>query len=712
MAVSRLSKALAALTFVSSAITSVAASSNSSICATSSKCVPFTIDVTWGETSSDIGAPRQAILTNGSIPGPPLKLKVGDCVDFTVINNLQNVTGVHFHGIRQYGTPWADGVPGVSQYTIQPGTSYMYQWTADESGNYFYHAHYKGQMGDGLYGAIIIAPADDAQTPFSQISSSSDDVTLMTKAALDVEPIFISDWSQYTFEEFFAIEQAANVDDACTDSIILNGKGSVYCPGIDVLTANAAVQVPLILGNTTLTEKGCIPPNNPTIQGSQYVQNLANLPDNAYYTCNPYTGANYTLTVDAADGWQAITLINPGAFALLKVTIDSHKLYVYEVNGNYIVPQVVDEVVVSNGDRYTFFVKLDQTAGDYQIRVANDGINQVISGYGLLSYSGGSSSLLGTSVINYGGQNTTTITAFDSAAGAPFPASSVAATADASFVLDIMKNPALPLDSWSWTLSGVEAYNQTRDDETPPLLYLDPASVPATDLILETYSNQWVDLIIKISGPVAEPHPIHKHANKFYMIGAGVGDFNFTSVAEAQAAGYVFNLDNPPYLDGYTSTPAEGSAAWMVFRYEVNTPGAWILHCHVQTHFSGGMAVAILDAIDDFPTIPSDVGKVCAGSGTSGFSGNSSDNGSWDDWSPSGSSGSGSSTSTVTGSTSTSTGTSSGSGSGVSVNWNSSSSTTTTPAVATYTGAAVAVAPSMYSALFGLSALALAVYVQ
>ncbi|KIW18806.1 hypothetical protein PV08_03095 [Exophiala spinifera] len=694
MAVSRLSAAFAALTFVSS-ISSVAAATytnSTSVCATSSKCVPFTIDVTWGTTSSDIGAPREAILTNGTLPGPPLKLKVGDCVDFTVINNLDTVTGVHFHGIRQNGTPWADGVPGVSQYSIKPGTSYMYQWTAEESGIYFYHAHYKGQMGDGLYGAIHIAPADDAELPYSQISTSSDDVAKLTKAALNTEALFVSDWSGYTFEELFNIEKAANIDDACTDSIIINGKGSSYCPSADVLAANAAPQVPQILNGTSLTAKGCIPPNNKAIQGAQFTQNLAALPDGVYYTCTPHTGSNFTYTVDPADGWASISLINPSAFALLKVTIDNHKLYVYENDGSFIVPQVVDQINIAGGDRISFFVKLDQTPGDYQIRVANLGINQVISGFGVLSYKG-ASGFLGTAAMTYGGGNLTNLIPFNPATAAPFPASSVAASADVSYVLDIMKSPAQPLDSWAWTLSGVNSYNMSRDDATPPLLFQNPADIPSSDLIIETYLGQWVDLIIKVAGPVAEPHPIHKHANKFYVIGSGVGDFNFTSVADAQAAGYPFNLVNPPFVDGYTSTPAEGNATWMVFRYQVDTPGAWLLHCHVQTHLSGGMAVAILDGVDAFPSPPSDVGKVCPGSGKSHFPGLSSN---------STSSGSGSNSGSSSNRTSSSgygSQASGGSPNGTTSGGQPSTVTSSGAGPATFTGAAASLAPAALSAV-------------
>ncbi len=601
-------------------------------------------------------------------------MKVGDCVDFTVVNNLPNATGVHFHGIRQKDTPWSDGVPGVSQYSIQPGTSYQYQWAAVESGTYFYHAHYKGQMMDGLFGAIIIAPADDAQTPFSQIDSSA--VDALTKASQKVEPVFMTDWNRYTFSEFFSVEKTANIDWACSDSITLNGFGSQYCLDPAFLLASASPAEPQVLNGTSLTAKGCTPPNNPLIQGGQFIaqQNLAALPADAYNTCIGYGGANYTTVVDPADGWKAFSLISSAGVAIVKVAIDSHKLFIYEYNGNYIVPQIVDQFSLSNGDRVSFFVKLDQTPGDYQIRVANLGINQVLSGFGVLSYKGGNNVAAGVSTLNYGAQNTTAVVNFISGRAAPFPPNAPAATADRSFVLEIEKSPAQPTEAWAWTLDGVQSYNDTNDDTTPPLLYQDVSTIPATDLILETYSNEWVDLIIKIAGPVAEPHPIHKHANKFYAIGAGVGDFNFTNTADAIAAGYPINLVSPPYLDGFTSIPAEGNSSWMIFRYQVNTPGAWLLHCHVQTHFSGGMAVAILDAVDNFPKSPSDVGKICTGTGVSNYPGYNSTL----------SSGYGSSTS------------------------NEGVSTTSGSSIATYTGAASSVTVSMTSLALGMLALAFA----
>ncbi|RMZ92430.1 hypothetical protein DV736_g344, partial [Chaetothyriales sp. CBS 134916] len=662
---------LKAVTLLSIVASFVFADSNStSICSTSSKCVPFTIDITGGELSA-AGFTRQAILVNGSYPGPPLKLKVGDCVDFIAINNLNAATSVHFHGIRQKDTPYADGAAGLSQYPIAPGETYQYQWTAEESGVYFYHAHYKGQMMDGLIGAIIIQSADGAEKPFSQIDgATSTDVEQLIAAEAAVETVFVSDWSRYTFEEFFSIEQAANIDSSCTDALILNGQGAVYCPGVDFLSANAAPQVPLILNGTSLTAKGCIPPSNPLIQGVQYNRTVSAIPAGVYEECTATTGSNYTYTVDPSNGWAALSFINSGGLSILKVSIDSHKLYIYEFNGNYITPQYVDEFVVGNGDRISFAIQLNQSPGNYQIRVANDGINQVISGFGVISYSGaGTQALSGTPIFNYGGFNSTPITTFEPSLAAPYPAVYPAATVDKTFVLDIEKAPNLPF-SWAWTLSGVEPYNHTLDDEEP-LLFKDPATIPSSDLILKTNTNEWVDLIIKISGPLAQPHPIHKHANKFFLIGSASGDFGYNTTADAIAAGYNINLNTAPYVDGYTSTPTEGSGAWMIFRYQANTPGAWFLHCHVQSHFTGGMAVAILDGVDDFPSVPSDVGKVCPGSGSSGWTGSSN----------SSSSGGSSSTST-----------------------SSSPTSTSTTGIATYTGAASSVMTTQSTTLLSLVA--------
>lgn len=147
-----------------------------------------------------------------------------------------------------------------------------------------------------------------------------------------------------------------------------------------------------------------------------------------------------------------MSFISPSSVALFKVTIDEHKLYVYEINRQYVEPQEVDQAPIDNENRISFLVKLDQAPADNTIGVANAGINQVISGFGVLSYQGGTGAASQSSaaaVMDYGGQNTATITELNRAITAPYPALNaeyaVSKTSDKTFLFDIIKTPTAPI---------------------------------------------------------------------------------------------------------------------------------------------------------------------------------------------------------------------------------------------------------------------------
>ncbi|EXJ92552.1 hypothetical protein A1O3_01104 [Capronia epimyces CBS 606.96] len=611
MAFSRL---IAVLSFLSLALFSSAAlpSSTTSLNARAADPVKFEVTLTWEDHSPNGGTPRKMILTNGTFPGPPLKLTVGESVEFLVHNELPDPTTVHFHGIVQQGTPWSDGVPGLTQKAIAPGKSYLYKWTADAAGVYFYHSHYRSQIMDGLYGAIIISPKSDSDKPFSLISNDTAAIKAMSEADDNLQTVFISDYNKYTSKELHDQERSANIDFACADSILLNGVGSQYCLSRDELTAYTNPKVaPLLaaVNPSQITDKGCLPPNLPATQGN-FTFNIDSLPSDSYFDCTPSNGPMATFDVDPAKGWAALTFINPGGLELLKFTIDGHKMWVYAVDGGYVVPQLVDQVSVNNGDRYSVLIELNQTPAQYSIRVANNGLNQVISGFGILNYKGSygpaSEDPNALSGMNFAGANLTTLVPFNDNKAAPYPPSPPAATPDVTYKFNI-KKLGQPYGAYDWTLSGIDAFNATLED-VDPLLYQDPATIESTDLALKTKLGQWVDLIVQTEGPLAQPHPMHKHSNKAYVLGKGTGTFNWSSVAEAAAVlpPETFNFANPPLRDGYTTTPAEQNSTWMALRYEVVNPGAFLFHCHVQTHAAGGMAVALLDGVDKWPKIPSE----------------------------------------------------------------------------------------------------------
>lgn len=98
----------------------------------------------------------KAIALNNQIPAPALHFKQGDNVTINVHNQLDKNTAIHWHGII---LPWQmDGVEGITQQGIKPGSTFQYKFTIEQSGTYWYHAHAGLQEQQGLYGAFLIDP--------------------------------------------------------------------------------------------------------------------------------------------------------------------------------------------------------------------------------------------------------------------------------------------------------------------------------------------------------------------------------------------------------------------------------------------------------------------------------------------------------------------------------------------------------------------------
>lgn len=101
-----------------------------------------------------------AYAINGQVPGPRLHIRQGDRVRINVTNRLPESTTIHWHGLILPNE--MDGPAEITQEPIPPGGSYGYEFTAGQSGTYFYHSHdhVDRQQGLGLYGALIIDPAN------------------------------------------------------------------------------------------------------------------------------------------------------------------------------------------------------------------------------------------------------------------------------------------------------------------------------------------------------------------------------------------------------------------------------------------------------------------------------------------------------------------------------------------------------------------------
>jgi uncharacterized cupredoxin-like copper-binding protein len=93
---------------------------------------------------------------NGTVPGPMLKVGIGDHVRIVVKNELPQSTSLHFHGIETPNN--MDGVPFVTQDPITPGKSFTYDFIAKGPAVGMYHSHDYAlkQVSDGMAGAFIV----------------------------------------------------------------------------------------------------------------------------------------------------------------------------------------------------------------------------------------------------------------------------------------------------------------------------------------------------------------------------------------------------------------------------------------------------------------------------------------------------------------------------------------------------------------------------
>ena len=122
----------------------------------SAGAVTYNWEIDW-VNGSPAGFSQPVIGINGQWPCPTMEVDVGDTVTVNVKNNLGNETAsIHFHGQHQTGTNYADGVPGMTQCAIPPGSSITQTFTAGMSGTHWYHSHVVGQYSDGLRGPMVV----------------------------------------------------------------------------------------------------------------------------------------------------------------------------------------------------------------------------------------------------------------------------------------------------------------------------------------------------------------------------------------------------------------------------------------------------------------------------------------------------------------------------------------------------------------------------
>jgi FtsP/CotA-like multicopper oxidase with cupredoxin domain len=250
--------------------------------------------------------------------------------------------------------------------------------------------------------------------------------------------------------------------------------------------------------------------------------NLSVIPPEIIDVCTPSQGDREVISVtkkaQETEKWVAIDII--GAYSLITAvfSIDNLPMYIYAVDGEYIVPQLVEAISVANGDRYQILVKLD-APGDFPMRQASTANSQILADYAILSYrvEGSTSALQQTTpfILNNGVPVTPATVFYSQANQKQFdPPELVAQHANQEFKLFMRVTGA----SFEWAMNSSQFPAALLDYGQEPVVLFNPQPWVQDNVTITTLNDTWVDLVIITATLPMPPHPIHKHGNKMWLL--------------------------------------------------------------------------------------------------------------------------------------------------------------------------------------------------
>ncbi|CAM0152405.1 unnamed protein product [Urochloa decumbens] len=501
---------------------------------------------------------RSIMTVNGQFPGPTVEINEGDSLIVRVTNRGRYNVTVHWHGVRQMRTGWADGPEYVTQCPIRPGGSYTYRFTVGgQEGTLWWHAH-SSWLRATVYGALIIRPrAGVAAYPFK---TPAREIPILLGEWWDMNPIDVVRTATRT-------GAAPNVSDALT----VNGQpGDLYgsCSSKD--TATFAVKS----GETSLVR---------FINAALNTELFVSI-------------AGHSMTVVGADASYTkpysttVLMIAPGQTTDVLVTFDQPPGKYYLAARAYASAQGVpfDNTTTTAIFQYDggagsspsmpTLPAYNDTAAATAFTTSLRGLRRAelpsqvdeslffTVGVGLFNCSSGETC---------GGPNNTRFAASINNVSFVLPSTVSILQAHYSqqseqqgvFTADFPANPPVEFD--------YTAQNVSRALWQP---------VPGTKVYKLKYGAA-VQVVLQGTNIFAgENHPIHIHGYDFYILAQGFGNFN------AAKDGLLFNLDDPP-MRNTVAVPVNG---WAVIRFVADNPGVWLMHCHLDVHITWGLAMAFL----------------------------------------------------------------------------------------------------------------------
>lgn len=519
---------------------------------------------------------KLAITVNGMSPGPTIKARQGDYIVVRVKNSLMTENlSIHWHGIRQIGSPWFDGTEGVTQCAVTPGETFVYRFVVDRPGTYLYHAHYGMQREAGLFGMIQVDLPRGESEPFSYDDDQS---------------IILTDWwHKSTYEQSVGLSSIPFVWVQEPQSLLIQGRGRYDCS---------------LISNTDTT---C----NSTS------------PDCAPFVMDVVPGKTYRLRVASLTGLSALSF-----------EIEGHNMTVVEADGHYVDPFTITNLFIYSGETYSVLITANQDpTRNYWITT------NIVSrkpttptGLSILNYNKPNNTKPTTltpptkpttgPIWNNTSPRLTQSLAIKALKSHHTHTPPPQTTDRLIIFLNTqnkvngnirwsVNNVSFTLPSTPYLIAMKQNLHNVFTSQTPPNgydytnydIFSVPKNVNATisDAVYRLDYNSTIDVVLQNANTMtvnnSETHPWHLHGHDFWVLGYGEGKFDPLTDPKN------YNLVNPIEKNTVPVHPY----GWTAIRFKANNPGVWLFHCHIESHFYMGMGVVFAEAINKVGKLPNSI---------------------------------------------------------------------------------------------------------
>ncbi|KAF3961350.1 hypothetical protein CMV_014028 [Castanea mollissima] len=495
---------------------------------------------------------KPIVTVNGKFPGPTLYAREDDTVLVKVVNHVPYNVSIHWHGVRQLRTGWADGPAYITQCPIQTGQSFVYNFTiTGQRGTLLWHAHILW-LRSTVHGALVILPKRGVPYPFPK---PDDEVV-----------VILAEWwksdTEAVINEALQSGLAPNVSDAHT----INGH-----PG-----------------------------------------QVANCPSEGGFTLPVQSGNTYLLRIiNAALNEELFFKI--AGHKLTVVEVDATYVKPVKLDTILIAPgQTTNVLVTANQNSGKYLVAASPFLDTPNVSVDNATATATLHYSGTLANS--PTTLTIPPPTNATAVANKFITSLRSLNSNKYPAkvplkvdhkllftvglginpcatckagNGSRAVASVNNVTFVMPTTAL-LQAHFFNISGVFT---TDFPGQPPHVFNytgTPPSVLQTKNGTKAYKlsyNSSVELVLQDTGIIApENHPVHLHGFNFFAVGRGLGNYNPKTDPKS------FNLVDPVERN----TIGVPSGGWVAIRFLADNPGVWFMHCHLEVHTTWGLKMAFV----------------------------------------------------------------------------------------------------------------------